>query len=81
MQDRTEQAQSGIVGLDDVLSGGLERGRVFLLEGSPGTGKITIALQFLRTGAAPSRPRRPRRPVPLGASLRTLHGATYSRAG
>jgi circadian clock protein KaiC len=52
MQDRTEQAQSGIEGLDDVLSGGLERGRVFLLEGSPGTGKTTIALQFLRTGAA-----------------------------
>lgn len=52
MQDRTEQAQSGITGLDDVLSGGLERGRVFLLEGSPGTGKTTIALQFLRSGAA-----------------------------
>ena len=52
MQDRTTQAQSGIAGLDDVLSGGLERGRVFLLEGSPGTGKTTIALQFLRTGAA-----------------------------
>ena len=52
MQDRTKQAQSGIEGLDDVLSGGLERGRSFLLEGSPGTGKTTIALQFLRTGAA-----------------------------
>jgi len=52
MQDRTEQAQLGIGGLDDVLSGGLERGRVFLLEGSPGTGKTTIALQFLKTGAA-----------------------------
>ncbi len=46
------QATMGIVGLDDVLSGGLERGRVFLLEGSPGTGKTTIALQFLRAGAA-----------------------------
>jgi circadian clock protein KaiC len=46
------QAITGIVGLDDVLSGGLERGRVFLLEGSPGTGKTTIALQFLRAGAA-----------------------------
>ena len=48
----TTQAETGVVGLDDVLSGGLERGRVFLLEGSPGTGKTTIALQFLRTGAA-----------------------------
>ncbi|MGN8000669.1 ATPase domain-containing protein [Sphingomonas sp. 22176] len=46
------QATMGIVGLDDVLNGGLERGRVFLLEGSPGTGKTTIALQFLRSGAA-----------------------------
>ncbi len=46
------QATTGIVGLDDVLSGGLERARVFLLEGSPGTGKTTIALQFLRAGAA-----------------------------
>jgi len=45
------QAAMGIGGLDDVLSGGLERGRVFLLEGSPGTGKTTIALQFLRQGA------------------------------
>lgn len=46
------QVAMGTGGLDDVLSGGLERGRVFLLEGSPGTGKTTIALQFLRTGAA-----------------------------
>jgi circadian clock protein KaiC len=42
----------GITGLDDVLGGGLERRRVFLLEGSPGTGKTTIATQFLITGAA-----------------------------
>ncbi|TGX37980.1 circadian clock protein KaiC [Sphingomonas naasensis] len=39
-------------GLDDVLGGGLERSRTFLVEGSPGTGKTTIALQFLVTGAA-----------------------------
>ncbi|APL96541.1 circadian clock protein KaiC (plasmid) [Sphingobium indicum B90A] len=38
-------------GLDDILSGGLTRGRVFLLEGSPGTGKTTIATQFLIEGA------------------------------
>ena len=48
----SEQAMTGITGLDDVLGGGLERGRVFLLEGSPGTGKTTIATQFLMTGAA-----------------------------
>jgi circadian clock protein KaiC len=43
---------TGITGLDDVLSGGLARDRSFLLEGSPGTGKTTIAMQFLLTGAA-----------------------------
>jgi circadian clock protein KaiC len=35
-----------------VLGGGLERGRAYLLEGSPGTGKTTIATQFLIAGAA-----------------------------
>lgn len=43
-------ARTGIDGLDDILSGGLERRRLFLLEGSPGTGKTTIALQFLLEG-------------------------------
>src|SRR3954447_14952307 len=46
-----EQAATGIAGLDNVLAGGLSRGRVFLLEGSPGTGKTTIAMQFLLQGA------------------------------
>lgn len=45
------QAKTGIVGLDDVLGGGFEKGRVFLLEGQPGTGKTTIATQFLLAGA------------------------------
>lgn len=48
---QSNQAATGIEGLDDVLSGGLARGRVFLLEGSPGTGKTTIAMQFLLAGA------------------------------
>ena len=47
----TAQAFSGIAGLDDVLNGGFERGRVYLIEGSPGTGKTTIAMQFLQRGA------------------------------
>jgi circadian clock protein KaiC len=51
MGQLTAEAETGISGLDDVLSGGLERGRVFLIEGSPGTGKTTVALQFLMTGA------------------------------
>ena len=51
-RDKLEDARTGIEGLDDVLAGGFERGRVFLLEGSPGTGKTTIAAEFLMTGAA-----------------------------
>src|SRR6188508_294625 len=47
----TEKAQFGIEGLDDITKGGLARGRLFLLEGSPGTGKTTIATQFLMAGA------------------------------
>jgi len=47
-----KDAQTGIEGLDDVLAGGLDRGRTFLVEGTPGTGKTTVALQFLLTGAA-----------------------------
>ena len=45
------RAALGIAGLDDVLAGGLARNRLHLLEGSPGTGKTTIALQFLMQGA------------------------------
>jgi circadian clock protein KaiC len=45
------KAAFGISGLDDVLAGGLQRDHIFLLEGSPGTGKTTMALQFLLTGA------------------------------
>jgi circadian clock protein KaiC len=44
-------AKTGIWGLDDILSGGFSRGHVFLVEGAPGTGKTTIALQFLMEGA------------------------------
>jgi circadian clock protein KaiC len=45
------RASSGIAGLDDVLEGGWARNRLHLLEGSPGTGKTTIALHFLLAGA------------------------------
>jgi circadian clock protein KaiC len=50
--DKTEKAKLGILGLDDILSGGLSRGHIFLLEGMPGAGKTTIALQFLLEGAS-----------------------------
>lgn len=52
MEEKRPLASTGISGLDNVLSGGLTRGRVFLLEGHPGTGKTTIATQFLLAGAA-----------------------------
>jgi len=45
------RARTGVVGLDDVLAGGLARNRLHLLEGNPGAGKTTIALQFLLAGA------------------------------
>jgi len=46
------RAATGVAGLDEVLGGGVTRNRLHLLEGSPGTGKTTIALQFLLAGAA-----------------------------
>jgi circadian clock protein KaiC len=51
LEPRVNHATTGIWGLDNILSGGLSRGHVFLLEGAPGTGKTTIALQFLLEGA------------------------------
>jgi circadian clock protein KaiC len=51
MQEVLPRAATGIAGLDDILGGGLARNRLHLLEGSPGTGKTTIALQFLLNGA------------------------------
>ncbi len=40
----------GIAGLDDILGGGLARNHLYLIEGDPGTGKTTIAMQFLMEG-------------------------------
>jgi circadian clock protein KaiC len=43
---------TGISGLDTILGGGLTRQRVYLVEGSPGSGTTTLGLQFLLDGAA-----------------------------
>src|SRR5262245_29044533 len=43
-------AQTGIQGLDDVLNGGFTTNRLYLIEGNPGAGKTTLALQFLLEG-------------------------------
>lgn len=42
---------TGIAGLDEILRGGLPENRLYLLLGSPGVGKTTIALQYLLEGA------------------------------
>ena len=44
------RAAFGIKGLDEILGGGLPRHRIYLLDGEPGTGKTTAALQFLLAG-------------------------------
>jgi circadian clock protein KaiC len=49
--DEEDKARTGISGLDEILSGGFSRGHIFLLEGTPGAGKTTVALQFLLAGA------------------------------
>ena len=46
----TNLAKTGIPGLDEILMGGLPAKRLYLVEGMPGTGKTTLALQFLLEG-------------------------------
>lgn len=46
---------TGIQGLDEVLLGGLPRNRIYLVEGSPGAGKTTLAMQFLLQGVREGR--------------------------
>ncbi|MFH0848911.1 MAG: ATPase domain-containing protein [archaeon] len=46
-----ERTPTGIAGLDELLGGGLPRGRSTLVVGSPGSGKTILAIQFLRNGA------------------------------
>ena len=45
------RAGTGIAGLDDTLAGGLPQYRVYVIEGDPGAGKTTLALQFLLEGS------------------------------
>jgi circadian clock protein KaiC len=46
----TEVLGTGVPGLDNVMAGGYPRNHLFLVEGDPGSGKTTLALQFLLEG-------------------------------
>jgi len=48
----TERVSTGIVGLDEILYGGLVPRRSYLIRGGPGCGKTTLGLHFLSAGAA-----------------------------
>ena len=54
--ESSPRAATGIDGLDDVLCGGLPAGRLYLLQGAPGVGKTTLALQFLLEGVRRGEP-------------------------
>src|SRR5262245_61465158 len=48
--------RTGVEGLDNVLGGGFTPHHLYLLEGVPGSGKTTLAMQFLRDGASRGEP-------------------------
>jgi circadian clock protein KaiC len=45
-----QRTRTGISGLDDILHGGLLSNRLYLIDGDPGSGKTTLALQYLLEG-------------------------------
>ena len=47
---RNARCATGVEGLDDILAGGLPANRLYLIQGEPGVGKTTLALQFLLEG-------------------------------
>ncbi len=55
MGKQVERISTGVSGLDNILGGGLPEGQMYLLEGDPGTGKTTLAMQFLMSAMANGR--------------------------
>lgn len=51
MVEKIERVKSGITGFDEIVKGGIPKGDVLLLTGTPGAGKTTFAMQFLAYGA------------------------------
>lgn len=49
-REKRPRCTTGVAGLDDVLGGGFPRNRIYLVQGDPGVGKTTLALQFLLEG-------------------------------
>ncbi len=49
-QPTSNRMDTGVAGLNDILMGGLPSGQMYLLEGDPGTGKTTLAMQFIMAG-------------------------------
>ena len=50
MTRATTRIPTGVAGLDTILLGGLAPNRMYLVDGTPGVGKTTLALQFLLKG-------------------------------
>ena len=55
-QRAVRRTSTGIPGLDNILSGGFASDRLYLVEGSPGVGKTTLAMQFLLEGVREGEP-------------------------
>ena len=66
---------TGNADLDDILGGGLQPDRLYLIEGNPGSGKTTLALQFLLEGL---RRGEPVLYVTLSETKEELHGVARS---
>jgi circadian clock protein KaiC len=49
-EDTLHRVATGVVGLDNVLGGGFTQNRLYLIEGNPGSGKTTLALNCLLEG-------------------------------